>query len=604
MRLILTLVFFLGSLSLLPSPAQQISKDSPTSPSLESLVPTEKPFVDWARKNAVPLKTVEAGSGFADMRPIGSIVDDARIVALGEATHGTREFFRLKHRILEYLATQKGFTIFAIEANMPEAYRLNDFVLQGDGDPKQHLKGMYFWTWNTQEVLDMILWMREFNRSGKGHIEFTGFDMQTPNESIRTVSNFAAIQDSAYAPVVERTYADILKLANSIKDGPGILKGKLPIHAAAGKRVTFSGYIRTEAVAEGYAGLWMRIEGPNVSTLAFDNMSDRGPKGSTQWAHYQISFDVPSNATGLNFGVLHTGTGKAWFDSLKIEIDGLNYDGSNDFDFDFESESPRGFQIFGGRHQLVTDKSVAHTGKQSLLSLAVDHPPSLNRSLSNLMLVESCRKVLNHFEDQRSTLLREGISSESVDWVIQNARLVLQYAQMQAETQSRDQSMAENLKWIADHCHGGKVVVWAHNGHVAYGRTGSFVPMGYYLRQMFGKEFVNFGFAFNEGSFRALEIGKELREFSVAPTADGTLDHALAATGLPIFALDLRELPTRGPVADWISHPHPSRSIGAVYNESNPDSFMWDVRAPKVFDAILFVEKTSASVGISGTILK
>ena len=50
--------------------------------------------------------------------------------SLGEATHGSREFFQLKHRMLEFLATEMGFTIFSIEANMPEAYKLNDFVLR------------------------------------------------------------------------------------------------------------------------------------------------------------------------------------------------------------------------------------------------------------------------------------------------------------------------------------------------------------------------------------------------------------------------------------------------------------------------------------------
>jgi hypothetical protein len=70
--------------------------------------------------------------------------------------------------MLEFLATEMGFTIFSIEANMPEAYRLNDYVLNGNGDPAKLIKGMYFWTWDTQEVLDMVLWMREFNKSGKG----------------------------------------------------------------------------------------------------------------------------------------------------------------------------------------------------------------------------------------------------------------------------------------------------------------------------------------------------------------------------------------------------------------------------------------------------
>jgi erythromycin esterase len=93
--------------------------------------------VNWIRKNAIPLRTVEAGNGFNDMQPLKKVVGDARIVALGEATHGTREFFQLKHRMIEFLASQMGFTIFSIEANMPEAYRLNDFVLNGNGDPKQ-----------------------------------------------------------------------------------------------------------------------------------------------------------------------------------------------------------------------------------------------------------------------------------------------------------------------------------------------------------------------------------------------------------------------------------------------------------------------------------
>lgn len=110
------------------------------------------------------------------MEPLTKI-GNARIVALGEATHGTREFFQLKHRMLEFLATWMVFTIFSIEANMPEAYRLNDYVPNAKGDPAQLLKGMYFWTWDTKEVLEMIQRMREFNQSGKGRIEFTGFDM-------------------------------------------------------------------------------------------------------------------------------------------------------------------------------------------------------------------------------------------------------------------------------------------------------------------------------------------------------------------------------------------------------------------------------------------
>jgi erythromycin esterase-like protein len=185
-------------------------------------------FVDWAKRHAIPLKTVEAGHGFEDMEPLRGVVDSARIVALGEATHGTREFFQMKHRMVEFLATQMGFTIFSIEANLPEASRLNDFVVKGNGDPKQLLKGMYFWTWNTEEVLNMILWMREFNRSGKGHIEFAEFDMQSPSASIDLVQRFVLVHDMPYFDVVHKVYADVKKVKPAEQRPAGVLRATLP----------------------------------------------------------------------------------------------------------------------------------------------------------------------------------------------------------------------------------------------------------------------------------------------------------------------------------------------------------------------------------------
>ena len=78
----------------------------------------------WLRTRVIPFDTAEAGRGFADLQPLKPVIGDARIVALGEGTHGTREFFQMKHRLTEFLAAEMGFTLFAIEANMPEAYRI------------------------------------------------------------------------------------------------------------------------------------------------------------------------------------------------------------------------------------------------------------------------------------------------------------------------------------------------------------------------------------------------------------------------------------------------------------------------------------------------
>ena len=166
----------------------------------------------WLGENAVPLKTAVPTDDNADLTFLKEMVGDARIVALGEATHGTSEFFTIKHRLVQFLAEELGFTIFSIEASMPEAYRLNDYVLTGEGDPEELLEGMYFWTWNTQEVLDMIFWMRDYNASGRGVMQFTGFDMQFPTVAMSEVRDFIGRHDPSYLTDLDKAYSTVAEI--------------------------------------------------------------------------------------------------------------------------------------------------------------------------------------------------------------------------------------------------------------------------------------------------------------------------------------------------------------------------------------------------------
>jgi erythromycin esterase len=171
--------------------------------------PPPDDVVAWIKNCAIPLQTVEAGHGFEDLAPLAAVIGDARIVGLGEATHGTREFFQMKHRMLEFLVAKLGFTVFAIEANLPEAYAVNEYVLDGKGDPAKALAGLYFWTWDTEEVLDMIKWMRAWN-ADPAHVQkvkFLGFDMQTTTVAARQVQDYLGAADPAVpllAPLTEK----------------------------------------------------------------------------------------------------------------------------------------------------------------------------------------------------------------------------------------------------------------------------------------------------------------------------------------------------------------------------------------------------------------
>lgn len=166
---------------------------------------------DWLRKNAIPLATPEAGRGFRDLRPLKKVIGDVRLVSLGEATHGTREFFQIKHRMFEFLATEMGFTIFAIEASFPECLAINEYVTTGTGDPAAVLAGQRFWTWDTHEVLDLIRWMRRFNEDPRNQrkLSFYGFDMQFPPVGAQSFLDYLARVDPLLAFQAEKTLAPL-----------------------------------------------------------------------------------------------------------------------------------------------------------------------------------------------------------------------------------------------------------------------------------------------------------------------------------------------------------------------------------------------------------
>ena len=112
-----------------------------------------------------------------------------------------------------------------------------------------------------------------------------------------------------------------LKCTAAKPRGFGTLMQTVKADAFRGKRVRFSGYVRSQDVTD-WSGLWMRIDGPNQQMLGFDNMQERPIKGTTDWALCEIVLDVPSQAESFSFGLLLSKGGQAWMDDLKFEVVG------------------------------------------------------------------------------------------------------------------------------------------------------------------------------------------------------------------------------------------------------------------------------------------
>jgi erythromycin esterase len=191
----------------------------PSAPAPKELTAEEKTVVDQIKAHAIPLKSVHAGSGFDDLAPLDAVIGDARIVALGEASHGTAEFFQMKHRLLEYLVEKKGFTVFAIEGNWPESQAADRYIKTGEGDAASALRAMYFWTWQTEEVRDMLEWMRRYNQAPGKHpiLTFTSFDMQSTSVARQHVLDYILRLGPDRGTTVKKLYTGPDKLTGQTR---------------------------------------------------------------------------------------------------------------------------------------------------------------------------------------------------------------------------------------------------------------------------------------------------------------------------------------------------------------------------------------------------
>jgi erythromycin esterase len=163
--------------------------------------------MDAIRMHCAPIDVMRLPAPTDEPWPIGykefdRAVGSAQVVSLGESTHGTHEFFVTKHHLFRYLVEEKGFTVFAIEANQLATERINAFV-NGAKDTVENAMGGLFGVWYKQEVKDLIEWMRQYNaRKPDRPLSFVGFDMQDPEQPMDSVVAYLRRHDPAIADEV------------------------------------------------------------------------------------------------------------------------------------------------------------------------------------------------------------------------------------------------------------------------------------------------------------------------------------------------------------------------------------------------------------------
>jgi len=126
---------------------------------------------------------------------------DADVVGVGEATHGTREFFALKTRVVRFLVEECGFRTVAFEADVANALGIDEYVRRGTGTPGDALDDLLLWVWKTEGVRNLLAWLREFNsgRSPDDQVRFFGVSLSDPSRPADHLRTYLQAVDPEYA---------------------------------------------------------------------------------------------------------------------------------------------------------------------------------------------------------------------------------------------------------------------------------------------------------------------------------------------------------------------------------------------------------------------
>lgn len=139
----------------------------------------------------IPLKTLSTEADFTDLEKVKNILKGKAIIGIGEATHGTHEFFVFKHRMLEFLVKELGVKTIVIEADFAGTQLMNDFVVNGKGSAEQSIWSMGF-SGTTQEFVDLANWLKSYNETQlpENKVQFYGCDMQYGTFAAKTIKNY------------------------------------------------------------------------------------------------------------------------------------------------------------------------------------------------------------------------------------------------------------------------------------------------------------------------------------------------------------------------------------------------------------------------------
>lgn len=546
----------------------------------------------WLAENAYPIATTDPAGPTADLQFLGDLLEGVSVVGLGEASHGTREHFQLKHRIFKHLVEHEGYRVFAIEASAPESFAVNDYIQRGEGTAAKAAQGMLFWTWSTEEVRDMIEWMRSWNVAHPDDmVHFTGFDMQFIPSLAGPLGDMVERLDPPVAEELSTRLAESEWRIETLSSEPAYFFSKieLDLDDVMGKTVEMSCDVKTALNGTDSIGAGQIILVENADGL-YAHAGDDGSfaTGNSPWRRTSDSLKIDPEATKVSIALVYRGSGVAWFDDVRVTVDGEPHD-----------FTPEGGSFEQGLGALAITQGTAASTRDDTVAREGDASMRVERTIVPGDPVEAAlaTQALIDALDEHRPALEKTLGARDAAWARRLAVMIDQNRAMAAaatwplKLAARDRAMAKNTLWIRDQFPGEKIVVWAHNSHVSI--TGFW--QGRHLEDALGDAYVAVGFEAASGDYRAAKMGEGV--FSGNPIQQPA-PHSVAETFLrlnrPLALYDLRDAVKNDPASGWAWQPSSMMHIGAGVS-----AFQWQPGVPREgYEMIIFTEETTSARGL------
>ena len=315
-----------------------------------SLAQTKQDTIQWLTESSFDLRTTNPDLKIEGV-PFEKILDNVEMVLVGEATHGTKEFAEIKHRLFRYLVEELGFRYFFIEADFAAGLSVDQYICGYGGDPVEVLKGLRYFHIVNKQGLALITWMKSFNetKNTSEKIRFFGIDCQSSENAFTQLKIYIRQVDSLFymeidgikltnhqpvsrMGILDKKYPTLTLSMDTIR----ILKDRLltnkAIYIGASSKIEYKIALRlaevllqSSEIIKGNYDYQKREESMSANvSWALDEI-DPEPEKAFLWAHnaHVMYGEVTEANTGKSFGTL----GKI----LKNKLNGKVYSIGLDF---------------------------------------------------------------------------------------------------------------------------------------------------------------------------------------------------------------------------------------------------------------------------------